>query len=216
MNTSHKKPTSKHPFSAAVLAGGYGKRLGQDKANAEVAGKPLLEWTTEALRPLSMDLLVVKRYNQYLPMMTSQTSWRTIIDKRPNAGPLAGIEAALEEITNDVMIIVGCDMPLIQPDLLRAIAAKCHDNDMVIPLLNGMSQPLLAAYRTSCLPVVKQLLDSGEGRIRKIIPYLKCHHLTENDLNHYDPELISFTNVNYPADLRHVDQQLNLRKRQEL
>lgn len=209
MSTPIKKPNLIQPFSAVILAGGHGERLGQDKANAKVAGRPLLEWTADALKPLSMDLLVVKRYDQNLPIMTSQASWRTIIDKRPNAGPLAGIEAALEKIANDIMIIVGCDMPLIQPDLLRAIAAECRDNDLVIPLLNGMPQPLLAAYRTSCLPVVKQLLDSGEGRIRKIIPKLKCQHLTENDLKHYDPELISFTNVNYPADLRHVAQQLN-------
>ena len=43
----------------AVLAGGRGSRLGGRKATAEVLGRPLLDWTLEALRRSVEEVVVI-------------------------------------------------------------------------------------------------------------------------------------------------------------
>jgi molybdopterin-guanine dinucleotide biosynthesis protein A len=40
------------PFTGAILAGGFSRRLGQDKAALPLGGKPLALWVNQALAPL--------------------------------------------------------------------------------------------------------------------------------------------------------------------
>ncbi len=205
------EPESPQPFSVAILAGGFGTRLGQEKAGALAAGRPLLEWTAEALAGLSDDLLVVRRVDQTLPPAPAGVTWREITDRRAQAGPLAGIEAALQAIRHDVVVTVACDMPLIRPTLVRALAAACADVDVVMPYLDGRDQPLLAAYRRTCLATIDAQLAAGDGRIRAIVPKLRSRRLERPQLEAFDPDLISFTNINYPADLERVATELTRR-----
>ena len=198
-------------FSVALLAGGFGKRLGQEKAGALAAGRPLLHWTAEALAPLSDDLIVVRRADQRLPPRPPGIAWREVSDQRAETGPLAGIEAALQAARHEVVVAVACDMPLIEPALVRAVAAACADVDVAMPVLDGREQPLLAAYRRSCLPVVEAQLESGEGRPRTILPLLRSRRLERTALAPFDAGLVSFTNVNYPEDLERVAAELRRR-----
>ena len=191
------------PFSAVILAGGFGKRLGQEKARALCLGRPLLHWTVDVLAPLSDDLVVVRRTDQTLPP-SDEIKWREAVDLRSERGPLAGIEAALSAARHDLALVVACDMPLLAPDLVRAIVAAAAEVDVAMPLLDGRDQPLLSAYRKSCLPVVEETLAAGEGRIVAILPHLRVRRLERADLARHDPALASFTNVNYPEDLEQV------------
>jgi len=191
-------------FSVVILAGGYGKRLGQDKASAPVGGRPMLQWTAEAVASLSDDVIVVRRVGQALPPAPAGVTWREVTDRRSAAGPLAGIEAALHEIRHDLMVTVACDMPLVRPSLVRAIAAECAGVDVTMPVLDGVAQPLLAAYRRGCLPAIERLLSAGEGRIRAMLPEVPSRRLGKVDLERHDAGLLSFTNVNYPEDVARV------------
>lgn len=200
------------PFSMAILAGGFGTRLGGDKASAEITGKPLLHWMAEIVATLGNELLVSRRVDQSLPGHPS-IEWREVPDRRADAGPLAGIEALLLAARHDLVLAVATDLPLARPELLRFIAGACEGVDAAMPLLNGVAQPLMAAYRRSALAVIQEQLDAGDGRIRYIMPKLNGRHLAEAELSTYDPALESFTNVNRPEDLARVAQILEGRRR---
>ncbi len=195
---------SPESFSIAILAGGFGTRLGEDKASALIAGKPLLHWMAEAVAELTDDLLILHRADQTLVDPPPGITWREVPDQRPESGPLAGIEAGLLACRHDLMIAVATDMPLVRPSLLVAIAAACEGYDAAMPVLGGVAQPLCAAYRRSALPVVQAQLEAGDGRIRYIMPKLNGRHLAEAEVSAYDPDLASFTNVNRPEDLTRV------------
>ena len=191
-------------FSVAILAGGYGTRLGEEKAGALVAGRPLLHWIAEAVAGTTDDLIVVRRADQDLPASPSGVFWRAILDRRADAGPLAGIEAALHAAHHDVVVVVACDMPLVHPALLQALAVACGGLDLAIPNLDGKAQPLLAAYRRSCLPTVEAQLDAGEGRIRAIVPLLRHRMVEREEITEHDPALESFHNINYREDVGQI------------
>ena len=102
-------------------------------------------------------------------------------------------------------------MPLLRPRLLRAVAAACEDVDIAMARLDGVAQPLLAAYRPSIVPQATQLLDEGDGRIRALLPLVRHQVLEVDELRVHDPEHESFTNINHPEDLNAVEQALKQR-----
>ena len=197
-------------WSLIILAGGFGRRLGRDKATAQVGGRPLLHWSALAASQLTDDIVVARRPDQQLPPL-SGVVWREAVDHRHDRGPLAGLEAALPLIRHDLAVAVACDMPLLQPALLRAVADACADVEIAMPRIDGVAQPLLAAYRPAILPQATSLLDQGDGRIRALLPLVKHRILDADELRRYDPNLDSFTNINRPDDLIAVEQALNLR-----
>ncbi len=191
------------PFSVIILAGGFGRRLGRDKATAELDGRPLLHWSLLAATDVSDDIVVSRRPDQTLPTLDG-AAWREAVDTRPDRGPLAGLESALPLIRHQLAVAVACDMPLLRPALLRAVADACADVDIAMPQLDGVAQPLLAAYRRSVADTARQLLDEGEGRIRALLPLTTHRLLDEPQLRLHDPDLASFTNVNRPQDLERL------------
>ena len=202
-------------FSVIILAGGFGRRLGRDKATTQVGGRPLLHWSALAAAKVTDDIVVSRRPDQQFPALRG-VDWRETIDHRHDQGPLAGLEAALPQIAHDLAVAVACDMPFLQPDLLRAVAETCSDVAIAMPRIDGVAQPLLAAYRPAIVPHATRLLDNGDGRIRALLPLVEHRILNIEELRVHDPELQSFTNVNRPEDLHAVEQALTMRNPAEL
>lgn len=190
----------REPFSAVILAGGFGRRLGRDKASCPLDGRPLLHWTVAAAAGDADEIIVVRRPDQALPPAPG-IAWREAADQRHDRGPLAGLEAALAIARNDLAVLLACDMPLLRGAVLRAVAGAAGGVDIAMPLVGGKEQPLLAAYRKSVLPLAERLLDGGEGRLRALLPLAPHRLIGEDALRRADPDLASFTNVNRPADL---------------
>ncbi|MDE2968098.1 MAG: molybdenum cofactor guanylyltransferase [Chloroflexota bacterium] len=202
-------------FSVIILAGGFGRRLGLDKATAGAGGRPLLHWSALAASRVSDDIVVARRPDQQFPALDG-VDWREAIDHRHDRGPLAGLEAALPMIEHDLAVAVACDMPFLRPGLLRAVAAASEGVEIAMPRIDGVAQPLLAAYRPSIVPRATHLLDEGDGRIRALLPLVEHRILDVEELRAHDEDLESFTNVNRPEDLNAVEQTLRLRNPVEL
>ncbi|MCY3923503.1 MAG: molybdenum cofactor guanylyltransferase [Chloroflexota bacterium] len=201
-------------FSVIILAGGFGRRLGRDKATTDAGGRPLLHWSALAAFEVTDDIVVARRPDQqFLPL--PGVDWREAVDHRHDRGPLAGLEAALPLVDHDLAVAVACDMPFLQPELLRAVAAACDAVQIAMPRIDGVAQPLLAAYRPSIVPHATHLLDDGDGRIRALLPLVEHRILEADQLRPHDPQLKSFTNVNHQQDLDTVEQLLNLKNSAE-
>ena len=203
--------TSDERFSVIILAGGFGKRLGQDKAGVALLERPLLHWTAERARAVSDDLVVVRRPDQQLPEPPSEDGWVECEDLRVDAGPLAGLEAGLPKIQSSLAVVIACDMPLVQAEVIRGIARACADVDVAMPVIEGTPQPLLSAYRPAALEAIIACLERGEGRVRAILPDVSHVLVDEEALRRFDAELESFFNINYPEDLERVAALLSAR-----
>jgi molybdopterin-guanine dinucleotide biosynthesis protein A len=65
-----------------------------------------------------------------------------------------------------------------------------------------MVEPLHAVYRDTCLPAMRrQLLGEGAPRIVSFFPDVRVLQVEEPELRVLDPDLLSFFNINTPADL---------------
>ena len=197
-------------FSVVILAGGFGRRLGRDKATCLAAGRPLLHWTALAATAVTDDIVVVRRADQEF-VTAMGAPWREITDHRPERGPLAGLEAAIDTTRHDLLVAIACDMPMMRGAVIAAVAAAARNVEIAMPLVDDHAQPLLAAYRRSVAPHVRALLDSGEGRLRALLPLVQHTLIAEDVLRMHDPEFESLTNVNRAEDLEYVDQLLRRR-----
>jgi molybdenum cofactor guanylyltransferase len=187
--------------SAIIQAGGQSRRMGRDKALIDYHGRPILAHVIDTLRQLSDDVIVVaNRSDVYSPIVSSLGA-RLVPDYDPPVGPLGGLAAGLAAMQHDLALVVACDMPLLNLDLLRHLIDRAANFDAVVPLTGDQYEPLHAVYRGTCLAPIQRRLANGE---RRVISFFEDVHLSvvpEADWRVIDPEGRSLSNFNTPEDL---------------
>jgi len=180
-----------------ILAGGRGTRLGGvNKALMEVGGRAIIDRQLEVLRPLTEEVLVVANDDAL-----ASRGLRIVRDVEQGAGPLVGLYSGLREVRTPLAIAVACDLPFLQPELLRFLIAAAAGYDVVIPRLGDLLEPAHAVYRTGCVPAMAAAIRRGERRLIAFLGRLRVREVGEKELRRYDPNLRSFLNVNTPEEL---------------
>lgn len=200
-----------------LLAGGRSRRMGRDKAWVELAGRPLIQWALAALRQASDSQLVVARDRAAAERLAG-LGVPMVIDELAARGPLTGVHAGLRAAKTDLCLVLACDMPLVRPELLRFLAVEIGAWDAAVPyagdaepppdLFAGATrardaglQPLLAAYRKSCLPALERILAGGPLPTMALLSLVKSRVINPELWRQVDPEGRSFLNINTHQDL---------------
>lgn len=185
--------------TGVVLAGGESRRMGRPKAWLPGPdGRPLVEVALAALRAAGCrEVLVAAR--DPAPFSALVPPPGVVLDRAPGLGPLAGLEAALRAAPTAWVLAVACDMPHLDPALLRRIAeaalGAAPPCAAVVPRVDGRAQPLHAAYHRRALPRVTAALEARALRLVDLAASLDALWL---DL----PRSPSFENWNTPDDVR--------------
>ncbi|TVP90594.1 MAG: molybdenum cofactor guanylyltransferase MobA [Pseudomonadaceae bacterium] len=151
-----------------ILAGGRGQRLGgRDKGLMEWQGQPAAARLSALVRPLVGELLISCNRNQ-----ASYQHWadRLLADAETDfPGPLAGILAGLRACRGSHLLIVPCDLPRIDQDLLAALLARAAEQpEQPVLVRNGEQwQPLLVVLPHSLLPALQTAWAAGERSPRR-------------------------------------------------
>jgi molybdopterin-guanine dinucleotide biosynthesis protein A len=66
----------------------------------------------------------------------------------------------------------------------------------------------LAIYSRTVLPSLAEAVHAGERDVRTLLARLKVHYVREDELTAYDPQLLSFRNVNTPEDYQRALREL--------
>jgi molybdopterin-guanine dinucleotide biosynthesis protein A len=193
-------------LSVVVLAGGHSRRLGRDKSLLELDGVPLLVRTVQRLGALSDDLVVVT--NDVARYESLSLAARLVRDEEPGMGSLMGIYSGLQAARHAYTLVVACDMPFLSLPLLRYMISLAPGDDVVIPRLGSLLEPLHAIYGKSCIPFMKELLDRGERKIVAFFHRVRVRYVEEVELDKFDPDHLSFVNVNTPQEWLRVQELL--------
>ncbi len=184
------------PLSGVVLAGGKSARLGRDKALLELEGRTLVARTLDALAQLTDDLIVV---TNIVPRLFPPPA-RVVTDRYVGAGVLAGMHAGLLAARGELAIVVACDMPFLDLDLLRRMVTLAHEADVVVPRWTDV-EPLHAIYRpAACLGPIERALVRGERRIVSFYHQVRVRYVERAEITRFDPQGLSFFNVNTAKD----------------
>ena len=186
--------------TSIVLAGGRSLRLGRSKALEVINGKGLIERVIERLSPLSDRILIVTSQEQ--ADLLDIPGAEVLTDVYPGAGPLGGIYTGLLASESSHSIAVACDMPFLNTGLLRHMVELCHGFDAVVPRWeNGVIETLHAVYSKSCLEIMKMRLENNQLRITSFLNEVRVRYVEEAECRRFDPELLTFLNINQQSDL---------------
>jgi molybdopterin-guanine dinucleotide biosynthesis protein A len=187
-------------MTSIILAGGKSLRLGQSKALQIIAGKSLIQWVVDRLAILSTEIIVVTAHGEAIPC-SSAVRIKTVADIYPEKGPLVGIYSGLIASSSARAIVVGCDMPFLSVGLLEYMTQTCSTFDVIVPLIKKKVEPLCAVYSKNCVAPIQELLEQNELGISELFSVVKVKYIEEDEINSFDPEHLSFFNINSHADL---------------
>jgi molybdopterin-guanine dinucleotide biosynthesis protein A len=185
-----------------ILAGGKNLRMGQNKAFLEVQGERIIDRIKRIFVELFDEvLLVTNSPSDYLNL-----NLRTVTDLYREKGSLGGIFTGLFHASFSHAFVVACDMPFIKPALISHLAGLSQGYDIVIPRTDDGLQPLHAVYSRKCLPFMEDLLRSGNLKILDFFHRVKKREVLTEEIIPFDPQLVSFLNLNTPEDLARVQE----------
>ena len=162
------------PCSILLLAGGRGQRVGgRDKGLLDWHGRPLIAHLHALARPFSDDLIIScnrnpDRYARYADQLVSDAT-------TDFPGPLAGILAGLAQARHEQVLVLPCDAPSLDAELLHNLlvtATKAAQQPLMIrqgeqwqPLFcvlpKSLREPLLECWNRGERSPLRALLALG-------------------------------------------------------
>ncbi len=197
-------------LSAIVLAGGRSSRMGADKAALPIGGVTMLARVVAALGRDFGEVAVISG-----TLVTNQDSElaqpfvRIMRDSVAFEGPVKALRLGLATVQTGVAFACACDLPFVNAALAAALCAMAERCDAAIPMVHGRLQVLHAAYRKSCLPALDAMIARGGRRLQDLAPRLNARIVSEAEVLAYDPDLLSFFNVNTPEDFARAELLVN-------
>ncbi len=153
----------KQPITGLLLAGGKSSRMGQNKAFLMFKNKPFIKHIADAVLPITESIIIVSDDIAY-----DDLGFQRVNDIIKDAGPLSGIVSGLKAIKTPRALVVSCDVPLLNTEVLNLLIAQIEENtDQIIQLKTKThTMPLLAIYPKSCLEILEKSLLSGNRKVK--------------------------------------------------
>ncbi|MGC1205970.1 MAG: molybdenum cofactor guanylyltransferase [Flavobacteriaceae bacterium] len=163
----------KKNITGIILAGGKSSRMATDKGFLLLNGKPFVQYSIDALKPLVSEIMIVSDNQDY-----DIFGLKRINDITKNAGPVAGIYSGLEASSNEYNLILSCDIPLISSEILQQLIDNIDNESQIIQVESqGKSMPLIALYKKELASTFDTFLKNEERRLRIVIKSCKSKNI---------------------------------------
>jgi molybdopterin-guanine dinucleotide biosynthesis protein A len=172
--------------------------MGSPKALLKFADEPLIVHIVQTLNDLFGATVVVAAPDQELPALPA----RLVRDELAYQGPVGGIYYGLKAAGGEFSFVTSCDVAFLNPRLISYLTAAMPNHDVVVPYWEERFQPLHAVYRQSVVPLLEQQLERGELRPIYLFEKVRTRKISEDEIRRFDPEGLSFLNINTPDDYR--------------
>lgn len=193
--------------AAIILAGGRSRRFGGDKLRARLGdGRSVLAHAVDGAAAVADELVVVVAPGADRP--DGLPGGVVLVhDPEPEGGPLMGLAAGLEAATGAIVLVVGGDMPALEPSVLRLLIAVLEKD----PKVDGARLEVSDATRASVLPCVVrrnaarracgEALAAGDRRLRGAIEGLATTVVAAGQWRILDPVGRTLLDIDHPTDL---------------
>jgi len=183
-------------FSAVILAGGKSSRMGQDKAFLEMGGRKLLDRQLDTLVAAGAEEIFI---SGRAGVDYSAFGCRVLNDQIPDAGPLAGIHAALSVSRQPLLLVLAVDLPEMNAMFLRRLLMASASGGGVISRLGDKVEPLAAFYPLAALIIAGRMIAQKQFAVRDLAE--ACVRERQAAYFEVPAEFARlFQNLNSPAD----------------
>jgi molybdopterin-guanine dinucleotide biosynthesis protein A len=165
-------------YDAIVLAGGRGSRLGGGKQEQRLAGWPLLDHVLLAVSAASTRIVVG-------PVRRGLGEPVFVQEQPAGSGPVAGIAAAIDQVTEPLVAVLAADLPFIRDglDQFRALLHVAPEKDAAVLVdTGGRINYLASMWRTSSLRRALAALGDPAGLpVRALYESVDAIHVPDFD-----------------------------------
>ena len=188
-------------ITSIVLAGGRSLRLGRDKATETINGQSLVKRVVTSLSSLTNNIIIVSGNDKAYLGLDGYPGLRVVADVYPGKGPLVGIYSGLTASAAEYNLVVACDMPFLNRELIAYLFKERAGYDVVLPRLDDMVESLHAVYSRACLPIIEEMFRQGKYGVHQLFELVKVRYVEADEIDRFDPRHMSFFNINTEANL---------------
>jgi molybdopterin-guanine dinucleotide biosynthesis protein A len=196
-----KMEQAKPVLNGLVLAGGQSMRMGYDKGMVNWHGKEQRYYMADVLKEYCNDVFISCRADQKQQI---DPTYNTLADTFTELGPFGAILSAFRENPNSAWLVVACDMPLLNAEVLQHLLANRNTSSLATAYENavdGFPEPLITIWEPKSYPVLLAFLAQGYSCPRKVLINSDTNLLKATDA-------ATLTNVNTPEDLHKIQNEL--------
>jgi molybdenum cofactor guanylyltransferase len=152
-------------MNGLVLAGGLSTRMGTDKGLLVYHEKPQREYLFEILSKFCKEVFVSINPHQH-------TELPFIVDTSEISSPLVGILSAFEQNPDVAWLVVACDMPLIDYEIIHFLVKNRDEKTLATAFRNpeeNFPEPLITIYESDIYPKLKQAFSENKKSARRVL-----------------------------------------------
>jgi molybdenum cofactor guanylyltransferase len=190
--------------TGVVLAGGRSRRFGRDKLVEPYGDGVLLHRPVLALHEVCDETVVVIAPDAQEPPMPTGIDVVFARDAEADAGPLVGLVAGLTAARAGWAVVVGGDMPELEPRVLLEMLRAGHETGAVAVVLSdaGDARPLTSVVHVDpALRAAERLLATDRRRLRDLLAEVHTVVIDEPTWTALDPERRTLLDVDEASDL---------------
>jgi molybdopterin-guanine dinucleotide biosynthesis protein A len=197
----HDRLVEASTTAAAIVAGGRARRFaGQDKSRLVVEGRTIIVRQVEILQRVACPVFVVGG----APERFADLDLPVHPDAIAGAGALGGIYTALTIDGPDAVIVVACDMPFLDPGLLRRLVQLSDGHDGAWVRSARGVEPLLACYRRRAASLIRQEIDAARLKATNLAHVLRMAEMSMEEVAVHGSPARLLANLNSSDDLARV------------
>ena len=186
--------------TACILIGGKSKRFGSTKWKAKLGSKSVIEHIWSASSEFKFQYLVGKTK----PKNIKEKFIEDLFDFQ---APIIGLVSSIKSSKTDWILLLSCDLPLIDKDSLRAIWNSNREKyDAVIPIVNGYRQPLCGLYHKRIKKKLDIYIAKKNLSLNFFLESINCNFICISDNEQ------TFINMNTKEDFKKVKRIFELSK----
>ncbi len=188
------KRIDRSDLTGIILAGGKSSRMGREKGLVEFRGKPLIQFEIDLLLHFTDRILISSGNPDY-----GSFKLEMVPDDVLGLGPAAGLASALRNSETLWNVVLACDLPFLEPELIDFLLVNTSGFQAVIPCHDGGNEPLAGLYRRDLAEQFTNAMASGTLAIHKILETVSVKYVDVSHLFVRYPLL--FANFNTLQDL---------------
>ncbi len=192
-------------IAALILAGGQSSRMGQDKALVTFEGQPLLQRMSQVAATCCQPIYILTPWPERYQAIVSENV-QFLFESHPGQGPLVALVDGLTQIQAEWVLLLACDLPLLQPTLLQAWVSQLTDIQdfvlAVVPRQPSGWEPLCGFYRQTTLKPLQQFIQQGGRSFQTGLTQIPVQPL---EVNQSVAQMLF--NCNTPDDLKALSQE---------
>ena len=184
-------------IECVILAAGSSSRLGRDKALIRIEGRTMVEWLSERVSKMGVDVTIVANKSNFAEISANLPESNVVVNAEPQKGRTGSLKVGVSRIdstkgANYRLLVVPVDRPGFSDSTLERLIGS---EGSYCPMLGGRGgHPILLSLED----VDKVRVSPEDSPLREVVDPVKFEVFDE----------MLHLNIDTPADIGGLEQKL--------